>query len=132
MGGRREKASFSYGTRVKGMGHQLRELRKASGKTQKTLAAETGYSKSFISRVETNQAAPERGLIHAYEKATGVSPGTLVDVFPAEEQTDLQIRINTVYTLFDLSIEQQRIVNDMLVGQAGVFALFLKQAAQLK
>lgn len=67
-------------TRVQSLhlGETLRNLREASGLSVRTLAARAGFSASFISQVENDQASPSIASLERIASALGVS---LVEFF---------------------------------------------------
>lgn len=60
------------------IGHRLRELRTQQGRTLADVAGRSGCSRSMLSKVETDHAAPSLTTLLAIAKALGVEPGALM------------------------------------------------------
>jgi transcriptional regulator with XRE-family HTH domain len=66
------------------LGARLRQLRIARGMSVRTLAARSGFSPSFISQIESDQASPSIGSLDRIAGQLGVSLGQL---FTSLEET---------------------------------------------
>ena len=72
VGGRRPVPG---GKSEQGLGEQLRQLRAERNLSVRTLAARTGFSPSFVSQVELNQASPSIASLERLAAALGVTLG---------------------------------------------------------
>ncbi|MBI2953312.1 MAG: PAS domain-containing protein [Chloroflexi bacterium] len=61
------------------VGETIRRFRMGRGLSVRALAAETGFSPSFISQVELGQAAPSIASLARIAAALGIAPGDLLD-----------------------------------------------------
>lgn len=80
------------------IGRRLRELREEQGITQEKLAYECGFSKSFLSEIESGKKLPSLSALGDFAARLGVRPFDLL-VFPEagtrERLTD-RLRLLTV------------------------------------
>jgi transcriptional regulator with XRE-family HTH domain len=74
---------MSFTGRQLQVGTQIRRLRAARGMSVRTLAAQTGFSPSFISQVENGQASPS---ITSLERIATVLGVTLAGFFMTQQQ----------------------------------------------
>jgi transcriptional regulator with XRE-family HTH domain len=70
------------------LGRMVRTFRDAAGLTQKEFAKKLGYTNGWVSNVENAQLRPRSEQVTAMERALGVPPGALMNVY---EQLDGEV-----------------------------------------
>jgi transcriptional regulator with XRE-family HTH domain len=70
------------------LGRMVRTFRDAAGLTQKEFAKKLGYTNGWVSNVETAQLRPRSEQVTAMERALGVPPGALMNIY---EQLDGEV-----------------------------------------
>ena len=85
------------------IGRQLRALRRARRRTLEELAAETGFTRSYLSQIETGEATPSLGALAAIAAALGTElaaffplrAGPAVHVARAGDPVKLRVEPNS-------------------------------------
>jgi transcriptional regulator with XRE-family HTH domain len=82
---KRKNALLQHEEVVRHFAARLRELRHLAGKTQAELAREALVTETYISRLESAQAAPGIDLVARLARALGT---TIADLLPTEPPSD--------------------------------------------
>ena len=71
---------------------KIRQLRREQRMTQEKVASRTGFSKAFISKIETHATSPSIASLAKIASALGVSISTLLDESSEENQDLILVR----------------------------------------
>ncbi|MBY0527029.1 MAG: helix-turn-helix domain-containing protein [Gemmataceae bacterium] len=82
---RRKKGRIKHEESVQLFAERLRELRRSAGKTQRDLAREALVTETYISRLESAQAAPGIDLVVRLASALSA---TIADLLPTAPPSD--------------------------------------------
>jgi len=90
------------------LGEQIRERRRALGKTLKDVAGATGLSVGFMSQIERNQTVPSLSSLGMVAKALQTTIGDLMGQ-PAQPQADTYHDKRQPYTLEEGRVSYERL-----------------------